>query len=195
MGLCCVILYSCADVKPDHGEVEGNHYTNHYFGIDLYIDPTWFVADIEEIEAKSKQFIEEEGHMDTNPSIAMLVAYENEPGLVSGFNPSLSIFAESLKHFPDINNETEFLNEALIQATNYPFEYSIDQDIEKKVIGKNELTSFRIKFIKDSPVYQEYHASILKQYCVNFLLTYQTEYQKEKMYQMLESLTIYSKNN
>ena len=187
-----MIFLSCSESKPDRGTVVDHHYTNNYFGIDLFLDPSWYISDVSSLQMQSESDLEIDGSM-ANPSIAMLAAFQDDPETASGFVPSFTIFAESLEFFPKVRTEEQFLAEAMIQATNFEIEYSIDQDIETREIGKNQLTSFVLKYENEEPIYQEYHAVIIKRYCVNFLLTYQYEFQKVKLYEFLESLSIYSK--
>lgn len=214
--LLCIFVCSCApssqtedekqeknfdkEVGFDYGQVKDGKYTNSYFGFELEIPKDWVVQSKEqtqELEKMGKDILA--GEDETMQAIikasevnsaTLLQVFQYEVGSPVDYNPNFTMAIENTKAFPGIKSGSDYLVSArkMIKQTPMEFEH-IDEEFTSKTFSGQEfyLMNVTMKYSGNS-IYQKYYATLLKDFAITMVVSYNTPEQEKEVDSIVNSL-------
>lgn len=201
LSLALVFSAGCQKTKVTLGEMEGNKYSNDFFGLSIEKPESWVSlsqAELAELSQTGKEAIGE-----YNEKIAEKIDLESERNLnLFGFwkypldhigdNANIGCAAENLTiaGFLKIKTGADYLSHTrdLIIATGMPYEFG---QISSEKLGGKEFAVLPMTFtMYGVTVKQKYYARIIKGYAISIYITYSTDSELETLQGILDTIEI-----
>lgn len=193
------------NAKLDYGKIENNTYSNDYFNIQVDLPKEWAVQTQEQSKAlveAGKKFVGENNkelqrviNASELNSVYLLTAFQHEVGAAVDFNPSFSLLAEKVDQAPGIKEGKDYLfhTKKLLEQANlgYKFKENFTR-IEVDGLKFDEMET-SVKYL-DINISQEYYSAIDKGYALSFIVSYNSEAQKEELQKIIDSIK-FNKNS
>ena len=183
----------------NYGFSERNTYTNDYFGINITIPEGWTVQSREEnsmLENLGRQNSGQTGG--TQPAstsieelqvIYLLVALQLEPGTAVDYNPGIQIIANNLTKSDTAVSATQYIKALAEQFGRFPNFTLNDAGISDTTLSGKTLAFMKAETkIGEVAVKQTYFATIIKNYAVQFTISYTNKQEKEALLKILDTL-------
>lgn len=174
--------------------LEGNTYTNGFWGIQLKIDTFWQILNRAEIN----KLIEERTDLldeSTEKSHIMRTGIEILLSLTPDTNENMPFFmisAINLSMFPEFKNEIDYLNESYNQSkqTYEPFNVHITRNelSEESIGNKTFVTSLITITATDFLAYQLTYCTKINDHIINITMNYNSEINKNECLTLLNSI-------
>lgn len=204
LSLSVAIVFSagCKKTEVTLGEMEGNTYTNDFFGLQIDKPENWVSLTQEELKEVNQSGTELIGEF--NEEVAQKIDLDSERNLnlfafweyplthSGDFNSSIGCAAENLTLAGILKVKTgaDYLEivRDLSEESGMPYEFG--QISSEKISGKNmDVMSANIT-LQGLTVYQKYYARIIKGYALYFYITYVTDSQLEALQSIIDTMEI-----
>lgn len=182
------------------GVMEGNNYSNDYFGLSLTLPDDWYIATQEEIalitdigkelivgddEEKNQQF-----DLSMEQTINMVFSFKYPLDYIDGFNPNFMVMAENLNLIAGltIKNGADYLAimEDIMGSTGMPYVFN---DVYTEKIGGKEFHVLESGLILGyMNVNQKIYATIMDGYALVFSISFETEEDEEEAGNILKTI-------
>lgn len=204
--LTIIFILSCDNKdKPenfDYGSVKNGIYQNDYFKFKMVLPTSWIVQTKEQTENLAntgKQLIA--GDDDKMKAIIkaseiniayLLSVFQFEVGTPVDYNPSIMIVAENIKNAPGIKNGSDYLFQTRKMMLQSQFKYDyISDEFELEKIGEIEFYKLDTGInLSDMEIKQIYYATVLKGFGIGFIISFNSDEQKDVLLDSMHSLTI-----
>jgi len=183
----------------DSGGIDGQIYSNKYFGFSLMVPDNWYALDKNGMVAVSEEGSRMVAGDDKNLKAAvkagekntvnLIMAYEHPPGKPVDFNPSIGCVAEKVSHLPGLKSGRDYLLNMKRFMRMSQVRMSFAEEIEAVDIDGVE---FDLLYAEASvgpmTVSQEYYTSIRKGYALSFVISYIDDEQHSNLQETLDSV-------
>ncbi len=204
-----LLLFACDRPAPSKevlqdkfelGTTAEGHYHNAYFDLDIYFDPTWNVQNKEQIElieeAGEKIMVGENEALQAAADAAsvntayLLSVFKHPLGAAVEYNPNFIAIVENVRAFPGIETGGDYifnLKKVLTQTTmEYTYKEVYERRVGKKIFHVLEAeTNYMGMEIR-----QHYLCVIERGFCLSFILSFNSEKEKEELYQIIDKVRI-----
>lgn len=183
-----LILMSCKETNRgpvEGGKLENGVYSSTYFNINMNVPESWTVDTLGKIEKKAPAA--EADKKDTVLVANLLTIYRE--GEKADFKPNLSIMAENSSLYPELKNESDYLEHTKKQYVNLD---PVTSDIEKTMLTNDiECYTFDLAMtIQDMTFLQTHFALKRKDFYIDITITYQSDKQKDELEAIVNSLAV-----
>jgi len=199
-GFICKSQISPADF--DYGRVENDKYVNNYFGFEIMLPINWIVQSKEQlanaIETGKNIVIGDDTNMRavikaSEVNIANLLAVSQyAKGAAVEYNPSIVIIAENVKNTTGIKKGSDYLFHARRWMMQSQFKYDyLDEQFEKEIISGTDFYKMNagVNFL-GLDIKQIYYTTVLKGFCLNIVISFVNDKQKEELLNSIKSIKI-----
>lgn len=194
--------------KPDAGVIVEQTYLNDFFGLSLTFPKDWFVLNetgLKEVqqrgkdlvkaetpqEAKQKAEIERTVDQRTINLLGVRQYLATPPGQI---NASLLVIAELL---PARNVTAQQYVKAMKDGMlpRFTIHFDVTQDVTAEQLSGHEAAVMQLQRATESGslIKQEYHAVVIGDYALSFILTYSRDEQRELLHTALATLKLESR--
>ena len=204
MALLCIILITsnCKNQVEnfDYGKVENGIYINDYFKFNIKLPTDWIIQSKEQTEYISNLGKEVIAGDDENMKAVLkaseinvanlLAAFQHELGSAVDYNPSIMIIAENIKSSPGLKNGSDYLFHArkLMQQGQLKYDY-LSNEFMKESYSNTDfyIMDANVNYMENE-IKQKYYSTVLKGFCLNIIISYITEDQKEILLNTINSI-------
>jgi hypothetical protein len=195
-----VLSHIASASEITYGTISNNIYKNDYFGMSMDVPQGWSVQS----KAAMKQLMDQGSDLvagdDQNlkaimkqsekQTVNMFVFFKYEQGTPVTFNPSIVAVAERVTHMPGIKRGADYFFHVrrLLQASQVEYTFpkkiyttdlsGVSFDVMPAEISASFLT-----------VEQDYYAALMKDYVLNFILSYSNEDEKQELIKILDTVS------
>ena len=182
----------------DIGSLTGLTYANKYFGLTLTIPTGWKVQDSstkKRINDKGKELLtsddptkKEEIDRAVDSVLNLLTVTQDPIGEYTSFNAMFSCAAEKLP--AGVKSDADYMAAVKNTLKYSQVPITIERDVYAEQIGRYAFSVIDFKTsISGNFVSQKYYAHIMKDYCLFFIISYQTDAQLKTTSEILRSVT------
>ena len=184
----------------DYGRVENGRYLNSFLHFEITLPPNWVVQSREQID-----YLAEKGaalvtgddekmkavYKAAEINVANLLAvYQYELGSPVDYNPSIMLIAENVQHAPGVKKGNDYLFQTrkLLNQSQFKYDY-LDNEFEKEVINGTDFYKMNalLKYA-GLEIKQIYFSTVIKRFCVSFIISFTTDEQKEVLLKSVHSI-------
>ena len=200
------ILSSCNSYNTqkafDYGKIENGKYSNSYFGLEIEVPTDWVVQSKEETDnltQMGKDIITSDNDqlkalIDASEinTANLLIVFKYEVGSAVMYNPNFVCLAENLKNAPGIKNGSDYLfhSRNLLKQTNLNYTH-IDETSTKKTINNHDFYYMNVTLdVMGQPVQQVFYATIINNFCLCAITSYNDDEQRDELEKIVNSITI-----
>lgn len=197
-------LAACNNVSVDEkveetfelGVTTDGHYHNAYFDLEIYFDPTWNIQKQEQVALMKEEgapiLVEAQKELkvgEVNTTYLLTVLKHPKEAQVL-YNPKFVALVENIRNFPEIKTGADYLlqlQQALRQvAIRYDFEEIYEKQIDSKVFHVLKTQTHHLEM----QVHQDYYTTIVRNFCLSFIITYQTNKEQEELLEIINKVRI-----
>jgi len=183
----------------DFGKFAGGTYSNTFFNLNVSIPDSWHVMDDESrialmqrgknIVAGDNKNLKATLNAANLKSLNLMTTSENPPGAPVSSNPSFILIAENIKHAPGIKRGSDYHYHTKKMMGESALEVSFPRDIYEETIDGRTFDVFEIMLnMGNIKNYQKQYATIIKQYALLIVITYQDYEGLNKLEQILQTI-------
>lgn len=183
----------------DFGKFEGGTYSNTFFNLNVSIPDSWHVMDDEsrialmqrgtKIVAGDNKNLKATLNAANLKSLNLMTTSENPPGTPVSSNPSFILIAENIKHAPGIKRGSDYHYHTKKMMGESALEVSFPRDIYEETIDGRTFDVIEIMInMGNIKNYQKQYATIIKQYALLIIITYQDDEGLNKLEQILQTM-------
>ncbi len=193
----------------DYGSFENGKYTNAFFDMELNLPADWHVLSQEQnanLMNNSNEFVAEENKalqhaVETSKVTTVILLTASQYGLEisdSVFNPNIMLLAENLDGTNKVKSASDYLlvTRNALQQDPTPKEFPFSA-FQVKNINETAFSQMKVvnKVSETQSYTQDYYVSLQRGFALSFILTYNSELQRQALEQILNSLKISENNN
>ncbi|AOT69296.1 hypothetical protein [Geosporobacter ferrireducens] len=196
-------LTACGGASPtakvDLGVMDKGTYKNDYFGLEMQVSEAWSIQDAEamneimeigkEIAAGDDEKKKKQLDLGDEKTLNFVMAFKYPPEQQQPINPSIICNAEKLSFLQGVKTGEDYLESAKNMMTESQMPYKFDKEIYTEKIGGKDFDIMEaVVEIGDMKIMQKYHTSIMKDYALNFIVTYFDDESKAEIDTILDSI-------
>lgn len=183
----------------DYGKVVNNIYKNRYFDFEINLPSDWSFQTKEEMDALLTQGMEVVAGDDENlkavmkaseiQTASLLMGFKHPRGAAVAYNPSIMLIAENITNTPGIKSGKEYLfhSKKIMKSSKVQYD-EISEEFEKVTVDGVDFYLMKTKIsFGGIDIKQLYYSSLIKEFCVNVILSYSTEEEKEELMKSFNS--------
>ncbi|WP_407309841.1 cell wall-binding repeat-containing protein [Desulfosporosinus sp. SB140] len=174
----------------DFGSINGQTYTNKYFGITITIPENWLVADNEKLTQKisTNKNVNVSNSQDASSYNEVYLLFTNKYALGKENNQLFQMVADKIDS--SIKNSDDYLNKAKKDLDSSAFKFVYPKDVYTENIGGVDFKVLEVALkINDSKVvYQKLYATVQKGYGLAICLTYDSNDDITDLNQIVQSI-------
>ncbi len=196
----CMGMIGCSSKKEvTLGSLDGEKYTNDYFGIEITVPEEWTKLDAQQQQelmnlgqeaiAGDDEKLNKQLDLAEEKVLNFMIAFKYPLDEVHTVNPSIACNAEKLSFLQGIKNGEEYLemSKELLAKAQIPYEF--DEDIYTENLGGQQFSVLKVNIDAGAiKLYQKYYTKIIDGYAFNIIVTYSDEEEKEEVEEMLNSV-------
>jgi hypothetical protein len=186
------------DPVLNYGFVDGNTYSNDYFGLKISVPESWTIQSREEsalLENLGRQNSSQTGESQPASTpieelqvIYLLVALQFEAGTAVDYNPGVQIIANNLSESDTVVTGELYLQKLADQLSRFPNFTLAEGGISTATIGGKELATVEAETkVGEVSVKQSYFATVIKEYAIQFTISYTNDAEKEALMNVLNT--------
>ncbi len=186
--------------EPDAGKVENSVYRNEYFGLTLKLPPDWTVPDEESQRQLLDKGIDVLAGEDKNlravmkasgrQTVFLLTAFKYPPGAPVLSNPSMVVFAESVRGMPGIKRGSDYHFHGRKLLESGTVEVSFPEEPSTEQLGGLDFDVLHMVMPFGSMnVKQRHYTAVMKGYALTFAVTFTSDEEQAALERILESVT------
>ena len=183
----------------DYGQLEGQTYRNTFFGLTMQVPEGWHVQSNEQkkaLLASGKQLAAgDDANMQALlkasevKTASLLVVFQHEKGAPVDYNPAFTLVAENIAASPGVKTGNDYLFHARKMMEKGQLQYTFGKDVYNITIGGRDFAVLETSLdFNGVIVNQRYYVTVLKQFSLVFISSFQDEAQLRELEKVANSM-------
>ncbi|RCX09991.1 hypothetical protein DFR58_13135 [Anaerobacterium chartisolvens] len=192
-----LLLTACVfSPKITLGVMENGVYKNNYFGLSVQLPKEWSIQDIEsmnqltESENGSAEGEAKKPDLSQAQNLNFIMASKYPQNQQEAVNPSFICNSENLSFLQNVKTGKDYLESAKTLLIDSQLPYIFEKDIYTEKLGEKDFDVMEAYIQSGSTkVTQRYYSAIIKDYALNFIVTYFDDTSKAEVDNILKTVS------